>query len=62
MRKRVMNTLSIITEIYIFFIVILFPLMVDSTGFFKILEYKWKIYSMASFTYIFIILVYILYS
>ena len=34
--------LALISEIYIFVIIILFPIMVDKTGFFKILECKYR--------------------
>ena len=36
------DLLTKITEIYIFIIIILFPLLVYKTGFFKILEFKYK--------------------
>lgn len=39
-KKR--NILDKLTEIYIFTIIIIFPLIVDSTGFFKILECKYR--------------------
>ena len=42
MEKVCKNVLSKITELYIVIMIILFPLIVDSTGFFKILECKYK--------------------
>ena len=44
--------LNILTEIYIFAIIIVFPLCVDSTGFFKILECKYRVFQII---YVFII-------
>lgn len=41
-----------ITELYIFIIIILFPLLVDKTGFFKILECKYRYYLIISITYL----------
>ena len=46
------NILNIITEIYIICIIILFPLIVDKTGFFKILECKYQFYTTISIGYI----------
>ena len=59
-RNKVMNDnifnkiLKFITDIYIFIIIILFPLMVDKTGFFKILECKYKCFVFLSSIYIII--------
>ncbi len=36
------NILEKITDIYIFIIIILFPIIIDNTGYFHILECKWK--------------------
>lgn len=52
MRNKEKNILSKITDIYIFFIIILFPLMVDQTGFFKILECKYRCFLILSVTYV----------
>lgn len=49
MQKKILEILS---DIYIFITIILFPLMVDSTGFFKILECKWHCYLVIASTYI----------
>jgi len=46
------NVLSIITEIYIACIIIIFPLIVDKTGFFRILECKYRFYTSISIVYI----------
>ena len=48
------NILSKITNIYILIIIILFPLLVDKTGFFKILECKYKYFLIISISYILI--------
>ena len=45
-----------LTEIYIFLIIVVFPLIVDKTGFFKILECKWYSYVTISAIYIFMVL------
>ena len=47
--KRLLEQVS---DIYIFLIIILFPLIVDKTGFFHILECKWNAYVMITTTYI----------
>ena len=46
--------LEIITSIYICIIVLLFPLIVDSTGFFHILECKWRFFVIVTITYLFL--------
>ena len=46
------NILAKITDIYIFIIILLFPLMVDKTGFFKILECKYRCFVGISIIYI----------
>ena len=43
--KKRNNLLEKLTELYIFIIIVIFPLCVDSTGFFKILECKYKCYN-----------------
>lgn len=55
------NLLSIITEIYIFIMIVLFPLCVDSTGFFNILECKYKYFLIINTIYISAIIITILY-
>ena len=47
--KRLLEQVS---DIYIFLIIILFPLIVDKNGFFHILECKWNAYVMITTTYI----------
>ncbi len=53
--------LEIISDIFIFTIIIIFPLTVDSTGFFHILELKWHTYIMIAGSYIGIITLIFLY-
>ena len=53
--------LEYLTDIYIFLIVIIFPLIVDKTGFFSILECKWKSYVAITVLYIFFVVVINLY-
>ena len=55
------KVLSIITEIYIFVILIIFPLCVDSTGFFRILECKYRCYLIINSIYLISIIVTLLY-
>ena len=55
------KTLSIITEIYIIVILIIFPLCVDSTGFFRILECKYSYYLIINSIYLISIIVTLLY-
>ncbi len=59
-KKNISNILSKITDIYITFIIILFPLIVDKTGFFKILECKYRVF--VAISTIYIILTTIIYS
>lgn len=53
--------LARVTEIYIFIMIILFPLCVDSTGFFNILECKYRCFLIINTIYISVILITILY-
>lgn len=53
--------LEIITEIYIVFLIILFPILVDSTGFFHILEFKWNVYTIGTSIYLLISILTIMY-
>lgn len=53
--------LETISDIYIFAILLIFPLMVDSTGFFHILECKWYSFITIACTYIFLSVGVILY-
>ena len=46
------SILNILTEAYIFILIIVFPLIVDSTGFFKILECKYRAFLVISIVYI----------
>ena len=50
-----------ITEIYIFAIIIIFPLCVDSTGFFRILECKYRTFQIISVSYIALSLIILIY-
>ena len=56
--KKVLSTL---TEIYIFVILVVFPLCVDSTGFFRILECKYRYYLIINAIYLISIIVTLLY-
>ena len=56
-KKQSPKILETLTNIYIFLIVIIFPLIVDKTGFFKILECKWKSYVSISCIYIISIII-----
>ena len=47
------NILSKITEIYIIVMVMIFPLCVDSTGFFRILEAKYSYFLIINAIYIY---------
>ena len=55
------NILSKITEIYIIVMVMIFPLCVDSTGFFRILEAKYSYFLIINTIYISAIIITILY-
>lgn len=55
------NTLSKITEIYIIVMVMIFPLCVDKTGFFRILECKYRYFLSINAIYISSIIIIILY-
>ena len=46
------NKLELITNIYIFLMILVFPLIVDKTGFFRILECKWKSFIIITSIYI----------
>lgn len=59
--KKNNNLLNTITEIYIFLIIALFPLVVDKTGFFHILECKYRIFAIFSSAYIIICTIIFLY-
>ena len=47
--KKILN---IFAEMYFFIIIVIYPLIVDSTGFFHILECKWYSYLIITVTYI----------
>ena len=53
--------LHIITEVFVAVMLIVFPLLVDSTGFFRILELKWYSHLTIVSTYIFAILSVLIY-
>lgn len=44
--------LEVISSVYIFVLLLIFPIMVDQTGFFKILEFKWHTYLVIGLVYI----------
>ena len=50
--KKEKRILELLSELYIFIIIILFPIMVDKTGFFHILECKWNYFVIISSSYI----------
>ena len=55
------NILAKITEVYIVVMIMLFPLLVDSTGFFRILEAKYSYFLIINTIYISVLFVIILY-
>ncbi len=55
------NILAKITEVYIIVMVMLFPLLVDSTGFFRILEAKYSYFLIINTIYISVLFIMILY-
>ena len=59
--KKERAILEVLSNIYIFIVLIIYPLIVDSTGFFKILECKWHSYIIIASAYIFSIVGVILY-
>ena len=59
--KKEKKILELISELYIFIIIILFPIMVDKTGFFHILECKWNYFVIISSSYISLNVLIILY-
>ena len=59
--KKRNNLLDKLTELYIFVIIVIFPLCVDSTGFFRILECKYRSYLVIAVTYIAISLIAVIY-
>ena len=50
--KKEKTILEVIADIYIFAMILVFPLIVDKTGFFHILECKWYSYVTIATTYI----------
>lgn len=50
--KKEQTILEVIADIYIFILILIFPLIVDKTGFFHILECKWYSYVTIAGTYI----------
>ncbi len=58
---NIKSFLNIVTQLYIIVIILVFPLLVDSTGFFKILECKYRYFLNISITYLAIIFLTILY-
>lgn len=61
MIKKEEIILDLLSEIYITMMIIIFPLIVDKTGFFRILECKWYSYLIISGTYLISIIVVLLY-
>lgn len=61
LEKKEKTILEVITDIYIFIMILIFPLIVDKTGFFHILECKWYSYVTIATTYILINIIVILY-
>lgn len=61
MIKKEKTILEVMADIYIFIIIIVFPLIVDKTGFFHILECKWYSYITISSIYIGLNILVILY-
>lgn len=55
------NILAKITEVYIVVMIMLFPLLVDSTGFFRILEAKYSYFFIINTIYISVLFITILY-
>ena len=59
--KKERKILEVVADIYIFAMVLIFPLMVDKTGFFHILECKWYSYLTIASSYVGINILVILY-
>lgn len=59
--KKEKKVLELLSEIYIFIMIIIFPIMVDKTGFFHILECKWNYFVIISTAYISLNILIILY-
>jgi len=59
--KKEKIILEVIADIYIFVLVLLFPFIVDKTGFFHIMEIKWYSYVVIASTYLGINLLVLLY-
>lgn len=59
--KKESQILEIISEIYIALIILFFPLIVDKTGFFRILECKWHWYLIIATTYLILIITTLIY-
>lgn len=64
--KKEKQILEIISDIYIFILVVFFPLLVNKTGYFHILECKWHFYTIVTSVYIacniFILLYYFIFK
>ena len=56
------NIFSLLTEIYVVVIVVIYPLIVDKTGFFKILECKYRYFVFIASTYIALMLILVIYN
>ena len=57
-----MKILNKITSIYLYFIFIIFILLVDNTGYYNILNFKWNIYLYTSVIYILVILIIVVFK
>ena len=51
-----MKLLNKITNTYLYFILVVFILLIDNTGYYNILKFKWNIYVYTSVIYILVIL------
>lgn len=64
MKKKLLKEkqiLDILSEIYLLFLIVIFPIMVDSTGFFHIFEYKWNVYTAVTSIYLLLNILIIIY-
>ena len=59
--KKEKQILEIISDIYIFIMIVFFPLLVNKTGYFHILECKWHFYTIVTSVYVAINILVLLY-
>ncbi len=57
-----MKLLNKITNMYLYFILVVFILLIDNTGYYNILKFKWNIYVYTSVIYILVILLIIVFK